>query len=182
MGLTGMGPGQAAVGPTGGPLPRELDGTWSVLAGDRTAPGNFQSPTGLAVDTQGNVYVDDTQNFRIEKLSPAGQFITAFGDYGNGDGQFTLANGLAVDRAGNIYVADTESSSIEKLSPRGYPLAEWNQYGSAPGELEYPTDIAVDRSGNMYVTDGQDHRVQKLSPRGKPLAIWGSKHPKKGGL
>lgn len=166
----------------GGPLPRELAGTWSVLAGDRTLPGNFQNPTGVAVSVNGIVYVDDTQNFRIEKLSVGGQVLATFGDAGAGYGQFRFANGLTVDRAGDIYVADTQNARIQKFSPRGYPVGVWDQSGAKPGEFESPSDVAVDSAGNMYVADWGTHRIQKLSPQGKPLASWGSAHPSRGAL
>jgi sugar lactone lactonase YvrE len=176
------GPASAAQAPGGNPIPRELSGTWHILAGDRTLPGNFQNPAAVAVDPQGDVYVADTQNFRIEKLSPTGQVLAVIGDLGMDRGEFLFPQGIAVDRKGNIYVADTGNARIEKFSPRGFPLAVWNQVGGAPGEFAYPDDVAVDRAGDVYVSDWWDHRVQKLSPEGKPLEAWGAAHPMNGSL
>jgi len=168
------GPARAAPAPVGFQLPRELSGTWRILTGNRTLPGVFQNPTDVAVDAQGNVYVDDTQNFRIQKLSPTGQVLSVIGDMGYLNGQFRFSQGLALDRSGNIYVADTENSRIEKISPRGYPIAVWDQPGCHPGELRSPEGVALDPAGNIYVAVGNgaatggnwDHSdsVLRLSP------------------
>src|SRR5438105_7642059 len=63
-------------------------GAWRVLAGDRTAPGEFNSPSGVTTDGDGNVYVADWQNHRIQKLTAAGQPLAQWGSLGSGPGQF----------------------------------------------------------------------------------------------
>src|SRR6266705_151076 len=74
--------------------------------GKGTGKGEFDSPTGIAVDANGNVLVADTNNERIEKFSPTGAFLSIIGTKGSGQGQLGAPNGIAVDRTGNIYVAD----------------------------------------------------------------------------
>ena len=131
-------------------------------------------PSSSAVDKQGNIYVADTGNDRIVKLSPQGTPLASWGTEGGGPGQFRTPFGLTLDQKGNIYVVDTKNSRIQKLSPSGKPLAQWGTYGSGPGEFSGPQRIALDREGNMYVTDFNNNRIQKLSPRGRPLAQWGT--------
>src|SRR5688572_20151687 len=122
-------------------------GTWRVVAGDQTGPGQFDSPFGVAVDAEGNVYVADTGNHRIQKLSAAGQPLAQWG----GPGHFMQPLGLALDDQGNVYVADTGNDRIQKLSSAGEPLAVWGGPGTGPGQFASPTGVAVDRQGNVYV-------------------------------
>ena len=86
--------------------------------GKGIARGQFDSPTGIAVDGSGNVLVADTNNSRIEKFSPTGTFLSILGTKGSGQGQFRAPNGIAVDGTGNIYVPDAANHRVEKLSSR----------------------------------------------------------------
>src|SRR5688572_29868863 len=74
----------------------------------------FRSPSGVAVDGSGNVYVADQSNNRIVKLNPDGSIALKFGTRGSGDGQFQFPRGVAVDASGNIYVADVNNNRIQK--------------------------------------------------------------------
>lgn len=87
-------------------------GTWHVLAGDQTGPGQFDAPFGVAVDAEGNVYIADTGNHRIQKLSPAGQPLAQWGSRGDGPGQFNNPLSLALDGQGNVYVAEAGNHRI----------------------------------------------------------------------
>lgn len=77
--------------------------------------GQFSFPSGLAVDSLGNVYVADTGNHRIQKFDASGNFLAKWGSEGNGDGQFSNPAGVAVDSLGNVYVADTGNHRIQKF-------------------------------------------------------------------
>ena len=110
-----------------GARPPGIENTEQVLPDARTAPGQFRAPHGVAVDGYGNVYVADTHNHRIQKLSAAGEPLAQWGRQGSGPGQFRLPNGVAVDGQGHLYVADTGNHRIQKLSALGEPLA---QFGS----------------------------------------------------
>src|SRR5262249_58514271 len=78
---------------------------WRVLAGDRTAPGQFNSPTGVTTDRDGNVYVADWQNHRIQKLTAGGQPLAQWGSLGAGPGEFDQPAAVVLDDQGNLYVA-----------------------------------------------------------------------------
>src|SRR5207253_3765209 len=91
-----------------------------------TGNGEFDSPTGIAVDGSGNILVADTNNGRIEKFSPTGTFLSTIGSKGSGHGQLGEPNGIAIDRAGNIYVAEVASNHcVRKLAPDGTFIAAW---------------------------------------------------------
>jgi DNA-binding beta-propeller fold protein YncE len=137
------------------------------------AAGQFNSPSGVAVADDGSIYVADTDNSRIQKLTSIGQPLAQWGSIGTAAGQFSAPLGVAVDRQGNVYVADTANDRIQKLSPEGKPMAQWGSHGTAPGELSSPSGIAVADDGSMYVADTDNARIQKLSSDGRPQSLWG---------
>jgi DNA-binding beta-propeller fold protein YncE len=133
--------------------------------------GQFDSPTGIAVDGSGNVLVADTNNGRIEKFSATGTFLSILGTKGSGQGQFRAPNGIAVDGTGNIYVADAANHRVEKLASDGTFLAEWK--GPEPG-FYGPRRIAIGPDDSIYVVDQGHNRIAKFSPGGEVLTVWGS--------
>jgi DNA-binding beta-propeller fold protein YncE len=140
--------------------------------GKGTGKGEFDSPSGIAVDGNGNVLVADTNNGRIEKFSPTGSFLSVMGDKGTGQGQLAGPNGIAVDRAGNIYVADAGNHRVQKLAPNGGLIAEWK--GPEPG-FYGPRRIAIGPDDSIYVVDQGHTRIVKFNPDGEVLARWGTK-------
>jgi hypothetical protein len=140
--------------------------------GKGTGKGEFDSPSGIAVDGNGNILVADTNNGRIEKFSPAGTFLSILGNKGTGQGQLAGPNGIAVDRAGNIHVADASNHRLEKLAPDGTFIAEWK----GPDVGFYgPRRTAIGPDDSIYVVDQGRTRIVKFSPDGRVLAVWGSK-------
>jgi DNA-binding beta-propeller fold protein YncE len=134
--------------------------------------GQFDSPTGIAVDGSGNVLVADTNNSRIEKFSATGTFLGILGTKGTGHGQLRNPNGIAVDRMGNIYVADASNHCVQKLAPDGTFVAEWK--GPQPG-FYGPRRITIGPDDSIYVVDQGHNRIAKFSPDGEVLATWGGK-------
>ena len=122
----------------------------------------FSDPSGVAVDSSGNVYVADSGNKRIQKFNSAGGFITKWGSSGSGDGQFSYPCGVAVDSSGNVYVADTSNQRIQKFNSSGGFITKWGSYGSGDGQFSNPYGVAVDSSGNVYVADSGNRRIQKF--------------------
>jgi DNA-binding beta-propeller fold protein YncE len=141
--------------------------------GKGAGKGEFDSPTGIAVDGNGNILVADTNNGRIEKFSPTGTFLSIIGTKGSGHGQLGEPNGIAIDRAGNIYVAEVASNHrVQKLAPDGTFIAEWK----GP-ELGFygPRRIAIGPNDSIYVVDQGNNRIVKFSSNGDVLASWGSR-------
>ncbi len=162
--------------------------TLAGLAGDAgSADGTgstarFTNPTGIAVDSGGNVYVADSGNDTIRKITPAGLVTTLAGTAqisGSADGtgsaaRFLFPNGIAADSSGNVYVADTGNCTIRKITPAGdvSTLAGTaGSVGSADGtgggaSFSYPYGVAVDAGGNVYVADTDNHTIRKITPAG----------------
>jgi len=144
------------------------------------APGQFTDPRGLAVDSEGRVYVADGNNHRIQVFDSNGQFVTQWGSQGAGPGQFQEPWGVAVDQDGNVYVADTWNHRLQKFDSEGSFLLQWGTFGNTQGatvgqeNVFYgPRDIAIDAAGNLYVTDTGNKRVVKFSPEAEFLGQWG---------
>jgi len=145
-----------------------------------TAPGLFTDPRGLTVDSEGRVYVADSNNHRIQVFDSSGQFITQWGSQGARPGQFQEPWGVAVDEEGNVYVADTWNHRLQKFDSEGRFLLQWGTFGNSQESiigqekvLYGPRDIAIDAAGDLYVTDTGNKRVMKFSPNGEFLGQWG---------
>src|SRR5439155_1567369 len=136
--------------------------------------GELNSPTGVATDGSGNVYVADTGNHRIQKFDAGGTFLTAWGSEGSGDGQFgpTSPHGVATAGSGNVYVSDPGNSRIQQSAASGAFLAGGGSGGGGDGQLVGPCGVAIDGGGNVYVTD-DGNRVQKFDASGTFLTGWG---------
>jgi sugar lactone lactonase YvrE len=166
-------------------------GVVSTVAGTAGVSGNadgtgpaaqFNSPDGVAVDGVGNIYVADTYNCTIRKITSGGAVTTLAGTagvIGRSDGtgpaaSFYLPNSLAVDGAGNIYVADTLNATIRKIAAGGVVTTlagKAGSTGSADGigtsaQFNYPAGVAVDNAGNVYVADQGNAAIRKVTPAG----------------
>jgi PKD repeat protein len=150
---------------------------FSGSANGTGSAARFYAPYGVAVDTNGNVFVADSNNNTIRKVTPAGVVTTLAGlagNFGSTDGtgsaaSFDYPDGLAVDSAGNIYVADTYNNTIRKVTPAGAvtTLAGLaGSSGSADGtgsaaRFYAPYKVAVDTNGIVYAVDSDNHTVRK---------------------
>jgi serine/threonine-protein kinase len=131
------------------------------------------SPTGMAVDPTGSLYVADTLDGQILKISRSGRVSVFWGNAVSPSGQLQGPTGIAVGKDGVVYASDTENSRILRISPSGKSLGYWGAQGTGPGQLESPGGLVVDPAGNVYVADTDNHRIQKFSPTGRSLAVWG---------
>jgi predicted membrane-bound mannosyltransferase/sugar lactone lactonase YvrE len=143
-----------------------------------TAQGLFIKPTGLAVDQDGNLYVVDSGNNRIQKFDRDGRFLAEVGGTGSADGQFSEPWGVAVDAQGNVYVADTWNHRIQKFDKDLNYVAQWGRpaldlNNPQPYDFWGPRDVTVDAEGNVWVTDTGNSRVLKFDPSGQYLATLG---------
>ncbi len=123
-------------------------------------PGKFAAPTNLTVDGNGNLYVTDTWNHRVQIFDAKGKFLRAFGEHGTAVGNFVRPKGIAVDPEGHIYVADAEFNNIQVFTPEGQPLLAIGAWGTAPGQFALIAGLAIDRNGRIYATDQWEGRLQ----------------------
>jgi sugar lactone lactonase YvrE len=128
--------------------------------------GKFDVPWGAATDTQGNLYISDTSNARIQKFQSDGTPLLKWGRDGSFDGAFFFPRGVAVDFVGNIIVADEGNHRIQKFDARGSFLTKWGREGSGPGQFKSPWGVACDALGNVYMVDSGNHRIQKFDGNG----------------
>jgi len=165
----------------------ERDGLVSTFAGGREgfadgvgAAAAFHTPSALAADRLGNLYVADTGNHAIRKISPDGSVTTLAGDgqAGDADGMGRAARfngpvGVAVDRHGNVYVADTYNDRIRRIAPDGAvtTIAGGARPGMADGAgaqaaFDTPSAIAVDKDGVLFVADTGNNAIRRIGADG----------------
>ncbi len=173
-----------------------LAGSASIGAADGTgATARFSGPSGVAADRQGNIYVTDSGNNTIRKITPGGTVTTIAGQIrvkGSADGpgtnaSFNLPTGIAVDTNGNLYVADEFNDTIRKIAPVG---TNWvvstlaGQVGVANladglgtnALFSTPAAIAVDVAGNVYVADTANDVIRQVNSFGFVSTIAGQPH------
>ena len=168
-------------------------GDINTVAGDGTAgyagdggaatSAELQTPGGVAVDSSGNIYIADTFNYRIRKVTVSTGIITTVAGNGtsgySGDGgaatsaELGYPSSVAVDGSGNIYIADYTNSRIRKVTVStgvittvaGNGTAGYSGDGSSAtsAELNYPWGVALDSSGNIYIADTSNSRIRKVN-------------------
>jgi len=166
--------------------------------GGPATSASLWNPAGIAVDASGNLFIADTGNSRIRKVSAGGIVTTVAGNgsYGfSGDGGPAISAslwspaGIAVDASGNLFIADTYNNRVRKVSASGIittvagsgiPLTAGNVGFSGDGgpaisaRLNSPYGVAVDASGNLFIADTYNNRIRKVSTTGMITTVAGS--------
>jgi sugar lactone lactonase YvrE len=154
--------------------------------GRAATKAQLAGPNGIAVDSAGNLYIADTGNNRIRKVTTNGIISTVagkrgasiFGGYGGDGGMATAAQlfnpgNVAVDTLGNLYIADTGNNRIRKVTIKGIIITVagngirgYSGDGriATAAQLNYPNGVAVDSVGNLYIADSLNYRIRKVMP------------------
>ncbi len=127
-----------------------------------TTPGDFSKPSGLAVDAEGNLYVADTWNNRIETFDADGNFISAFGKAGDGPGYFSRPKGVAIDGDGHVWVADGMQDRVQVYNKDGQLLISLGGHGLLPGQFQGLVAIAIDKRNRVFTTEIYPGRAQQF--------------------
>jgi streptogramin lyase len=147
---------------------------WSKFGSYGSGNGQFISPTTIAVDAQGDLYVADYGNERVEKFSASGEYMTQWGGHGSGNGQFDVVGVVVAGPDGHIYVSDWNNGRVEAFEPDGTYLTSWGSSGSADGQLFHPLGVAVDTNGDVFVADQGNSRIVVFSSSGSLRRQWGT--------
>jgi sugar lactone lactonase YvrE len=127
-----------------------------------TTPGDFGAPQGVALDAEGNVYVTDTLNNRVEIFDADGNFISMFGKNGDGPGYFARPKGIAVDADGHIWVADEMQDRLQVFNRQGDLLAYIGGHGELPGQFKALIGVAIDKQNRVFTTEQYPGRMQEF--------------------
>jgi len=126
---------------------------------------HFRSPDDVVISSKGDLYVADSGNGRIVRLTAAGRYVSEWGHKGSGPGEFKLCHGLAIDSQDHIYVADRGNNRVQVFDSGGKPLAIWTGFGNPYGLL---------MSGReLLVSEGEVHKIFHVDSSGKVVDSWG---------
>lgn len=155
-----------------------------------SGPGEFNFPTDLDIDREGNIYLIDSMNARIQVLAPDGTFLRAFGERGTESGSFSIPKGIAVSPSAIVYVTDANQNKIVVFNTAGeYLITLGGRYvydGTAilPGGFYFPAGIDIDANETIFIADlfnGMIHEFQYLTPaflKSHPIDPGSVYHPK----
>lgn len=140
--------------------------------------GQFNEPWGIAVDGDGNVYVADTWNHRVQKFDKDGNFVAMWGVFESTDGElgkpfaFYGPRQVIVGQDGKIYVMDTGNKRVQAFNPDGSFFTQFGGGGVVEGRFDEPTGIAQDATGAWYIADAWNRRIQKFGVNNEYVAQW----------
>ena len=151
----------------------------------------FSYPSGVAIDSFGNIYVADFSNDTIRKITPAGVVTTPYGQAGVAGStdntgtaaRFNTPNSVATDSANNLYVADSGNNTIRKITSTGVVSTLAGRAGrtgstdstiGSSARFNSPQGVAVDSAGNVYVADAGNNTIRKVTPAGAVTTLAGT--------
>jgi len=150
----------------------DFKGKWGTFG---SGPGQIGGVFyGIAVAPNGDVYLADTQNDRVQYFSATGVYKAQWGTSGSAPGQFDYPFGIAVASNGDVYVADFVNNNIQYFSATGTYKGQWGSAGSGDGQFNNLYSIAVAPNGDVYASDRGNHRIQYFSSTGIFKGKWGS--------
>jgi CRISPR/Cas system-associated exonuclease Cas4 (RecB family) len=164
-----------------GEKPLSID---AILTGRNYAPfrkwgaansGMFQNPTGLALDTEGFLYVVDDSDEKVKRVNADGKIIRNWASGGKDFKNLKSAWGITVDSQGYVYVTDVKKHSVMKFNNQGQFIKKWGKEGKEAAEFQSPLGIAADSNNDIYVVDSLNHCIKKFSNLGVLKKTWGKR-------
>ena len=143
-----------------------------------TGQGQFNTPRDVAVNpVNREVFVLDTNNKRVQRLSSDGTFIGEWSDTG-----LLNPHGIAIDPTGSfVYIANSQKHSIKKYDLLGNVVKQWGSLGNGPGQFRWPRGVAVNSKGHVYIADSDNERVQEFDADGNFIKVIQGPHDDQSG-
>jgi DNA-binding beta-propeller fold protein YncE/Ca2+-binding RTX toxin-like protein len=138
--------------------------------------GQFDHPADIAIDAEGNAWVVDENNYRVQKFSKAGEYLGAFGNSGFEAGEFNRPTSIAIDVEEDLWVADAGNHRVQEFDAEGKFLQSLGSSGTGNGQFSGggPEGVAIDAEGDVWVSDTYNGRVQEFDSEGKFIQVVGS--------
>lgn len=126
----------------------------------------FKNPSGIAIDSENNIYVVDSGNSQVKKFDSTGKFLLLWGSVGTEYGQFKNPAGIFADQ-NYIYVADTGNARIQKFDKSGNFVYSWGTFGDEPGMFRTPVALAASKLGDLFVSDSGQNKILVFDSNGQ---------------
>ncbi len=137
--------------------------------------GQLSHPADIARDANGQLWVADEGNNRIEHFNEKGEYIGKFGSSGSGNGQLSCPAGVAIDPKGNFWVVEKCNARVTEFNEKGEYVRKFGSSGSGNSQFREPEGIAVDSEGNVWVADTYNARLQEFNEKGEFIKVVGSR-------
>jgi len=138
-----------------------------------SGPGEFNSPADITLDQQGNLYVLDVHNARVEVFNPEFKFLREWGKPGNQTGEFNTPLNIEISKNNTVYVVDSYNYRIQAFKTDGSYLTSWGGPGVGNARFIYPFGIAIDEEGYVFVSDADGQKIKKFDSNGNFILQWG---------
>jgi len=136
-----------------------------------TGNGQFKHPAGVVSDGQGNIWVVDMENGRLQKFDEEGKYLTQFGKEGKGKCELIRPKSVAVDSEGHIWVDDAGNYRVTEFNEAGECFAQFGKMGTGEGQFFDAESIAIDHKDDIWVGDTYNHRLQEFNHEGKLIRV-----------
>lgn len=141
-----------------------------IIGGERSpCLGKVDRPWGVCTDKNGNIFVTERHNHRVQVFNALGKHLYSFGASGANYGEFNRPAGIAIDPSNRIIIVDKDNHRVQIFSIKGDFILAFGKYGNDNGDFNYPWDVTVNGAGTIIVADSRNHRIQAFNCSGEFL-------------